>query len=115
MKLGRFADKDPAAEAEAAAQLEEERLLAESIVVASRCEVSVAGGMARRGTVMYTGEWDLELLAKLGVLSSGLTLVFVCVQERPSSSQATGWESSMMNLWARMMEGNGVRIQLQCP
>ncbi len=60
MKLGRFTDKDPAAEAEAAAQLEEERLLAEGIVVGSRCEVSVVGGMARRGTVMFTGEWDFR-------------------------------------------------------
>jgi len=55
-KLGRFADKDPAKEAEAAARKEEERTLAEAITMGSRCEVTTAGGMTMRGQVMFVGQ-----------------------------------------------------------
>lgn len=55
MKLGRFADKDPEAEAKAAAKDEEERLLAESIALGARCEVTVPGAMPKRGVVMFVG------------------------------------------------------------
>ncbi len=56
MKLGRFADQDPVAESEATARLEEERLATEAIAVGSRCEITGAGGMPKRGVVMFTGE-----------------------------------------------------------
>ncbi len=56
MKLGRFADQDPVAESEATARVEEERLATEAIAVGSRCEITGAGGMPKRGVVMFTGE-----------------------------------------------------------
>lgn len=37
-------------------QLEEEKKLAESTVIGSRCKVTVPNSAEKRGTVMYTGE-----------------------------------------------------------
>ena len=56
MKLGRFADKDPVAEAEAAAKEQQEKEETEAILIGARCEVTLAGSsMAKRGTVMFAG------------------------------------------------------------
>jgi hypothetical protein len=55
MKLGRFADKDPEAEARAAVQEEQERTEAEAIPIGARCEVTLPGTMPKRGTVMFVG------------------------------------------------------------
>ena len=56
MKLGRFADTDPEAEANAAAKVEEERQLAESITVGARCEVTLPGATPKKGVVMFVGK-----------------------------------------------------------
>ena len=53
MKLGQFADRSAASE-EAG---EREKEMAEAITVGSRCEVTVGQTAAKRGTVMFVGEW----------------------------------------------------------
>lgn len=56
MKLGRFADKDPVAETEAAAKEQQEKAETEAVPIGARCEVTLAGSsMAKRGTVMFAG------------------------------------------------------------
>lgn len=56
MKLGRYADKDPAAEAEAATKEQQEKAETEAIPIGARCEVAITGSsMAKRGTVMFAG------------------------------------------------------------
>lgn len=54
MKLGRFANKDPEALAQAAAQEESEKLLSESISIGARCQVTF-GAQPKRGVVMFVG------------------------------------------------------------
>ena len=56
MKLGQFAEKDPAAEDKAKAREEAEKREAEAIAVGSRCEVTLPEATAKRGTVMFVGE-----------------------------------------------------------
>lgn len=77
MKLGRFADKDPTAEAEAAAKLEEERVATEAIVIGTRCEVTGGGGMAKRGVVMFTGEGNRMTYIYRCIFSNVLILVYI--------------------------------------
>ena len=57
MKLGQFAERDPAAEEEARVREEAEKREAEAISVGSRCEVTLPGTVAKRGTVMFVGKW----------------------------------------------------------
>ena len=57
MKLGQFAERDPAAEEEARAREEAEKREAEAIPVGSRCEVTLPGTTAKRGTIMFVGEY----------------------------------------------------------
>ena len=64
MKLGQFAEKDTAAEAEAAAREEAEKKTAEAIPVGSRCEVALPGTVAKRGTVLFVGKIVLKLVMK---------------------------------------------------
>ena len=56
MKLGRFSEKDPEAEREAAAKEEQEKAEAEAIPVGARCEVTLPGTTPKRGTVMFVGK-----------------------------------------------------------
>ena len=56
MKLGQFAERDPAAEEEAREREETEKREAEAVPVGSRCEVTLPGATAKRGTVMFVGE-----------------------------------------------------------
>ena len=56
MKLGQFAERDPAAEEEARAREEAEKREAEAVPVGSRCEVTLPGATAKRGTVMFVGK-----------------------------------------------------------
>ena len=61
MKLGQFAERDPAAEAEAAAREEADKKEAEAVPVGSRCEVALPGAVPKRGTVMFVGKWGSTL------------------------------------------------------
>ncbi len=59
MKLGRFTDGDPAAQAEAqareAAKEQQEKEEAEAIPIGGRCEVALPATTAKRGTVVFVG------------------------------------------------------------
>ena len=54
MKLGQFSEHSAASE-EAG---EREKEMADAIAVGSRCEVTVGQTAAKRGTVMFVGEWE---------------------------------------------------------
>jgi tubulin-folding cofactor B len=56
MKLAQFVERDPAAEEEARAREEADKREAEAIPVGSRCEVTLPGATAKRGTVMFVGK-----------------------------------------------------------
>lgn len=64
MKLGQFAERDPAAEEEARAREEAEKRETEAISVGSRCEVALPGATARRGTVMFVGKYNIGMLPR---------------------------------------------------
>ncbi|XP_005399980.1 PREDICTED: tubulin-folding cofactor B [Chinchilla lanigera] len=60
-KLGPYSEEERAQqEAEAAQRLMEEKTLASTISVGSRCEVRVSGQTPRRGTIMYVGLTDFK-------------------------------------------------------
>lgn len=71
MKLGQFVEKDPAAEAEAAAKEVIEKQEAEAIPVGSRCEVTLPGATPRRGTVMFVGKYQYASMKGLFFIGEG--------------------------------------------
>eukprot|EP00118_Oscarella_pearsei_P002207 m.9849 g.9849 ORF g.9849 m.9849 type:complete len:236 (+) comp21696_c0_seq1:36-743(+) len=56
-KLGRF---NPEVQKKKEEELEQEKVLAGSIPVGARCEVCLAKGLPRRGTVAFVGETDFK-------------------------------------------------------